>query len=83
MSDLLDNMFIEGTGGFAPNGGLLPQPPLTRQELVVYPKMKAATPDSDILNDMFIEGTGGFAPNGGELPPPPRTYGRSFDLFLI
>ena len=44
MSSILDNMFIGGTGGFAPNGGVLPSPQLTR-----------FTPgNSDILNDMFI-----------------------------
>ena len=63
-------MFIGGTGGFAPNGGLLPSPQLTR-----------FTPgNSDILNDMFIQGTGGFAPNGGVLPSPVLTKSeQNFD----
>ena len=71
MSGILDNMFIQGTGGFAPNGGVLPSPPLVK-----------FTPGySDILNDMFIQGTGGFAPNGGILPSPPLT--KSEETFVV
>ena len=62
MSDILYDQFLPGTGGYPPNGGLLPTPQLVK-----------ARPDSDILNDMFISGTGGFAPNGGVRPPHPLT----------
>ena len=81
MSDILDDMFLPGTGGHAPTGGFLPTPeltrlthPLTRSEQTYdFPPMTKATPESDILNDMFIDGTGGFAPSGGLLPEPIKT----------
>ena len=68
-SDILHDMFISGTGGFAPIGGALHTPLLVKsEENFVIPPLTKAGPDSDILHDMFIEGTGGFAPNGGLLP---------------
>ena len=70
MSNILDNQFLPGTGGYAPEGGFLPTPQLTK-----------LGPNSDILHDMFISGTGGIAPSGGVRPAPPLT--KSEQTYVI